>query len=446
MKRSSRVFGTPIYLNGSPSISMNGANTIEVIDGAGSSVECVAFNVENASVNVLEFNATATGNSPSIEATGDDANIDVSLTSKGTGIVNTSGNLGIGGSELIDINGNSIITLNPTGGAVNRVEIQNAATGNSPQINGVGDDADVGIQLAPKGIGAVDVASELWVQAPLQFTGATKEIWAESPATGGKAVLGLLAADNAVNYVQVNGTATGVMPGLEATGTDADINLQLVPKGTGYVQAVGDLKLDTNNIRDSNNNLAAAFTATGSAVNYLQVDNAATGNGIALSSVGTDDHIDLAISPKGDGLVEVNSDLDVTGMLVIDANQSYGGGPTTLGSARQTTDDTPTVLQATEAIPEGTVVSVTVDVVAVETDESNRALYKLSGLFYRNTSGNITQQGATVSLNTVETDAAWDCDFVMNAGAQTIDVTVTGAAATTVNWKGVLNINVVMTA
>jgi len=514
MKRSSRVFGTPIYLNGTPSISMDGSNTIQVVDGLGTSVECCAFNVANTAVNVLEFNATAAGTSPSIEVTGDDTDIDLVFTVKGTGVVEAGGDLKLSTDNIKDSNGNMAIGITATGSAVNYPVITNAAAGNPCSITTAGTDTDIDLDLISKGTGAVTTNAELFVGDNLKFEGANKQIWAESAGTGGKAVFEFSAADNAVNYLKVYGTATGVQPVLEATGTDTDIDVQITPKGTGMtalatdlkiagtdiydtngnemigltatgsainnvnitnaavgnspvIEAVGDdtdincellgkgtgtikassdLQLATDNIKDSNGDMAVAINAAGTAVNYLQIGNAATGNSTTITATGTDANVEIEIAPKGTGATIVTSDLEVNGQLTLDADGTYGGGPQTLGTSRQTTDDAATVLQATTGIPVGTVLSITADVVAVETDETNRAVYRIHGLFYRNTAGDVTQQGATVSLNTIETDAAWDCDFVVNAGAQTIDLTVTGAAATTVNWKGVLDINIVMTS
>ena len=378
MKRSSRVFGTPVYLNGTPSMSLNGSNTIEVVDGNGASVECCAFNVENSAVNVIEFNATSTGNKPSIEVTGDDADIDLNLIVKGTGLIEAGGDIQPDTGNLKDSNGNVVLNLPATGSAVNYLAINNSATGNSPTINAVGTDSDVDVTITPKGTGGVVANAELFAASNLVFQTAGSEIWVESPTTGGKAAVKLNAADNAVNYLEVSGSATGNSVMMAAGGTDTDIEIEIAPKGTG----------------------------------------------VAL----------------------VSTSLDVVGSVNTGVNESYGGGTTTLVAARQTTDDTPTPITSTDTIPEGVVLSITADVVGVETDQTNRAVYRIHGLFYRNNAGNVTQQGATVSLNTIETDANWDVDFALDVGNQEIDVQATGAAATTINWKAHVVTNVVAVA
>ena len=54
-----------------------------------------------------------------------------------------------------DTNGNEEIIFTATASAVNELTVANAATGNNPNVSASGSDADVGINLTPKGVGAV---------------------------------------------------------------------------------------------------------------------------------------------------------------------------------------------------------------------------------------------------------------------------------------------------
>jgi len=136
------------------------------------------------------------------------------------------------------------------------------------------------------------------------------------------------------------------------------------------------------------------------------------------------DHTDLVSSVNGyvGAVVLVSDDLD-------------------LGSAKdasiQTTDATPTEIHAID-VSEGEAVSVSVDVIGHQTDQGNRAVYKLHGLFYRNTAGNVTQQGNTVSLNTIESDTDWDVDLIADTINQKVSIQVTGKAGTTIDWHGII--------
>jgi hypothetical protein len=97
---------------------------------------------------------------------------------------------------------------------------------------------------------------------------------------------------------------------------------------------------DAHGIRDENANEQLFFTTTGSAVNYLNVTNAATGNDPKLSALGSDSNIDLALSPKGTGEVVVGTgaaDATITSNgahnLVLDTNSGTNSGNITIVDA-----------------------------------------------------------------------------------------------------------------
>ena len=103
----------------------------------------------------------------------------------------------------------------------------------------------------------------------------------------------------------------------------------------------------------------------------------------------------------------------------------------------KTTDASVTDIAAI-LVSEGDVFFIEVWVIGKKSDESQRAYYHLEGLFYRNTSGNVTQQGSTTSLSTIESDANWNTTLNADTTAQTIDVRITGVAATTIFWKAII--------
>jgi hypothetical protein len=176
-----------------------------------------------------------------------------------------------------------------------------------------------------------------------------------------------------------------------------------------------------------------ALSSDDDAVNYLEIFNGATASNVGIAATGDDTNIDIAFEPKGTGIVRVVSGLQATDALkTLDA--SSGGIHSREMASATTTDATVTDL-FTLALVEGDIVSIEIDVVGnVDSTGANRAQYKLTGLFYRNTAGNVTQQGSTTSISTIESDSDWDCDLVADTGNQTIDVRVTGKAATTINW------------
>ena len=64
---------------------------------------------------------------------------------------------------------------------------------------------------------------------------------------------------------------------------------------------------DGGYIADANGNELILLQTTTSAVNELEITNAATGNAVQIATTGGDTNIDLKISPKGSGVVDVDS-------------------------------------------------------------------------------------------------------------------------------------------
>ena len=62
---------------------------------------------------------------------------------------------------------------------------------------------------------------------------------------------------------------------------------------------------DAHGITDENGNEQIIFQTTSSAVNQIDVTNAATGNAPSIQATGGDSNINLRVGPKGTGLVEV---------------------------------------------------------------------------------------------------------------------------------------------
>lgn len=100
---------------------------------------------------------------------------------------------------------------------------------------------------------------------------------------------------SAVNYVQVTGAATTGTPSISTQGSDTNVNIAYVTKGSGEMRFA-------SNASGSNINFRVLHT-TASAVNYGAVTGAAAGSAPVFSVAGTDPNIDLALTPKGTGNV-----------------------------------------------------------------------------------------------------------------------------------------------
>ena len=112
-------------------------------------------------------------------------------------------------------------------------------------------------------------------------------------------------ATTPVNGFDFVASATGTAVHLIAQGTDTNIDAQIRSKGSGDVILADD---------GGNQILIGADVA--SAVNEVTVTNAATGNAPNLSATGDDTNIDLALTPKGTGQVNLGGPMDTNDQAV----------------------------------------------------------------------------------------------------------------------------------
>jgi len=122
-----------------------------------------------------------------------------------------------------------------------------------------------------------------------------------SESAGGNS---LVMADDNLDITVSGGAANGGNAGdaifKGGNGTGAHNSGDSIIKGGTGGASEGKVK-----ILDSSDNEIALFERTASAVNEFSFTNAATGSGPTLSTTGGDAHINLALSPKGNGVVTV---------------------------------------------------------------------------------------------------------------------------------------------
>lgn len=121
--------------------------------------ELVDFTATGSAVNHVGITNAATGNGPTIEAKGDDTNIDLNVSGKGTGkLATTSPKITTG---INDSNNNELIKVTATGSAVNEITVANAATGNGPTLSATGDDTNIDLNISGKGSGTAKFTSNI---------------------------------------------------------------------------------------------------------------------------------------------------------------------------------------------------------------------------------------------------------------------------------------------
>ena len=115
-------------------------------------------------------------------------------------------------------------------------------------------------------------------------------------------------------YIVQNGT-TGAFTVEFKTASGTGVTFATTNKGFKIVYSDGtnivDVELSSVNpiiekILDTNGNEEIIFTATASAVNELTIANAATGNAPEIAATGSDTNIDLKLTPKGTGKLNLD--------------------------------------------------------------------------------------------------------------------------------------------
>jgi len=132
-------------------------------------------------------------------------------------------------NEINDANGNEEIIFTTTTSAVNELTIANSATGNFPNISATGGDANIGINLTPKGVGEITFNGTGKIQQVLE------KVTVTNTATTGTVTYDLLeqavlyhtgnaAGQFTLNFRGSNSTALNTMIATGESGTAAFLN------------------------------------------------------------------------------------------------------------------------------------------------------------------------------------------------------------------------------
>jgi hypothetical protein len=153
---------------------------------------------------------------------------------------------------IADAAGNEQIVFQQTSSAVNHVELTNAATGNAPQLNAVGGDANISLSLASKGTGSLVVNSKLSYQTET-LTGTTVAASAVIPLTihnsSSAVACSLIAGTTAgqiKKFININSGAVTITPATYGGSTLSTIILaqhetaSLVWSGSSWYSIGGD--------------------------------------------------------------------------------------------------------------------------------------------------------------------------------------------------------------
>lgn len=257
-------------------MSSKGTGSIGLFTNSLSNVQLNVSHTASA-VNYLNVTGSATGTRVGISSQGSDTNVGINYIAKGAE------------GHAFFSNGGSAIQMfvSPTASAVNYAQVTGSATGAAPTFSAQGTDTNIGINLNPKGTGTIhanwngnydgilkvyNAGTGASASARLDWStgtgnsyviGALKDntsspYWqlAAGPAvTGyyfdspvhyfrnasGAAQFEVSSTGSAVNWIQAKGATTTNDPTLTAVGSDTNIDVQIVPKGTGGLRFSGPL-------------------------------------------------------------------------------------------------------------------------------------------------------------------------------------------------------------
>jgi hypothetical protein len=185
--------------NDTERIRIGSTGTISL--GAAPGAESLRVTPVASSVNYYNVTGGATGQSPYLQAAGSDTNIHSQYLSKGTfGHIFNTGTAG-----------NFQFYVAHTASAVNYLQVTGGATGVAPTFSAQGSDAAISIAYTSKSTG--------------------QHVF----STGGGTQFVIDHTVSSVNYLQPTGAATGSSPVIYAAGADTNLDIKLVPKGTGVL-------------------------------------------------------------------------------------------------------------------------------------------------------------------------------------------------------------------
>jgi hypothetical protein len=181
--------------------------------------------------------------------------------------------------DLKDANGNTALALSSTASAVNHVWVVNTVSGVSPVILPAGATANLNLQVRSKGSGSIDLQD-----------------------SNAKSIAGFGSGSaSAVNYFNLFNSGTGADVSMYANGTDTNIGINVVPKGSGTLKSNGTAVILNGGALGTPSS-ATLTNATGLPVSGIT---ASTSAALGVGSVELGHATDTTISRSSAGKVAV---------------------------------------------------------------------------------------------------------------------------------------------
>jgi hypothetical protein len=259
----------------------------------------------------------------------------------------------------------------------------------------------------------------------LSTTGASVGVAAAAPPSTGQ-VLKATSATTATWQAEAGGTTDLVTDLTPQLGAQLDVN--------GF--AIGDGTLEL-----------LSFTETGSAVNHINVTNAATGNAPEVAAAGDDTNADLALSSKGTGEIIQTAE----GTVQRNGNFATAGDAQSMTYVLRgsTTDATFTEIfldgaSAKMVVPDDTTWAFDALIVARLGTQQASAAYNVFGCI-DNESGTVAlvgtvQKGTPIEDNPNASD--WDVQFTADVTNESLKLEVKGGVGLPSNVKWVATVRI----
>jgi len=149
----------------------------------------------------------------------DGSNNVVGSTSAAFTSLTVNGNSYLGGAS-----GAQSLYVPTVSSSVNYIQASGNTTGNAPSISAQGSDTNIPIVIQSKGTGGVYL---------------TANNYSAFQNSSGALQFNVTSTASAVNYLQTAAATTGNAPTISAQGSDTNININLVPKGSGQLLVNG---------------------------------------------------------------------------------------------------------------------------------------------------------------------------------------------------------------
>ena len=194
--------------------------------------EQIIFQTTSSAVNQFDITNAATGNAPSISATGDDSNIDIALIPKGTG--ETKVGTGSGNATITSSGAHDLILDTNSGTNSGTITITDGANGNITLTpNGTGDVVAVADTLTVGDAAAAATISSNGAGTLTLTTGGASDLILSTNSGTDSGTITITDAANGNITISPNGSGNIVLDGLTFPNADGSADQALITNGSG---------------------------------------------------------------------------------------------------------------------------------------------------------------------------------------------------------------------